>query len=344
MLALLRGGASRGWEQIVLNPFDRRSEDSVLSEEVVATGASYTRQDAPTTRFAQLPSARSWLRSELTRLSPMIVHVHLFHALALAATLKLGGVRTVLTHHHGDHFRASGKGVFQRIDRRLGRRMDRVVAPSKAVATFLKEDYGYPPHVVTVIPNGWEGVPRGSRADDSEAPLICVGNLRAQKDHHILLRAFRVVVDHHPAMRLKLIGDGPLRTELERCTNEFGLTAAVEFCGAVNDVWGHLSQAQLFVLASRYEPLGIAALEAMAAGLPVVATDVGGLRETVRSGMNGILVPPGDPHALSETLLSLIASPGERQRMGITGREMAREWKMEVTVDRYFDLYEELSR
>lgn len=341
MLALLREGTRRGWRQEVLNPFDIDPAGSVLGAEISALGDVGYRARS-TRHLIELPKARRWLDRTLEGTNADIVHVHLFHALVMTASLRSDRPR-ILTHHHGAHFKASGRRLYGAVDRLAGKRMDRVVACSDWVRSFLVESYGYRNEFVTTIENGWEGTPLAKAGRAGQPPvLVCVANFREQKDHLTLLRAFELLVRAHPEARLRLVGDGPLKPEIVRSIREAGLEEKVDLVGAVRDVWSYLAAADVFVLTSTYEPLGIAVLEAMAARLPVVASDVGGLREIVEREVSGILVPPGDPAAFAEAIAGLLESESTREKMGLEGQKTAERWKMSVTVDRYFELYEQL--
>ena len=150
--------------------------------------------------------------------------------------------------------------------------------------------------------------------------VICVAGFREEKDHATLLRAFRTVVDARPAV-LRLVGDGPERAAAEALTRELGLEDSVEFLGDRSDVERLLADADVFVLASyAVENLPFAVLEAMAAGLPVVATDVGALAELVRDGVTGALVPARDPEALAGAVTGLLADSDRARALGLAGR------------------------
>ncbi|HEX5374754.1 MAG TPA: glycosyltransferase, partial [Solirubrobacterales bacterium] len=167
-------------------------------------------------------------------------------------------------------------------------------------------------------------------------------NFRAQKGHPVLIEAFATVAQRMPEARLVLLGDGPELPAARRLVGELGLAGRVELPGPQADVWPWLATAHVFALASHYEPLGIAVLEAMGAGLPVVATGVDGIRELVWPGVTGELVPPGDPAAMAQALIAILEDPGAATQMGTAGRAAAAENRMELCVERYFDLYERL--
>ncbi|HWQ15173.1 MAG TPA: glycosyltransferase, partial [Roseiflexaceae bacterium] len=152
-----------------------------------------------------------------------------------------------------------------------------------------------------------------------EPPAVAmVARFFPQKDHALLLRAFAAA--GHPQARLLLVGDGPGLPECRRLVAGLGLGERVQFLGARDDVPHILAGAQVFALASRYEGVPISVLEAMRAGLPVLATAVGGVAEAVAHGRTGLLTPPGDERALAAGLRLLLGQPHLRAAMGAAGR------------------------
>lgn len=336
LAALTRKGDELGWEQVVLNPFAERGATPELAE--VLEGVPYLGFHGA--HLTRLLRARRWLCRKLASFAPDLVHAHLFHAMAATASLPRNrGVVRIATHHHGDFLRQQRRVVEQLIDRVSGRRLDLVVAVSDAVRDFLISDYGYGSAQVLTIGNGWQGDVVHSRTPPAErGVIVCVANFRPEKGHDVLLGAFQVVRRERDA-RLVLIGDGPLRGKLMRKVQAMGMTADVDFVGRLDNVWPHLAEADVFVAPSLSEPFGIAVLEAMAAGLPVIASAVGGLQALVKDGETGYLVSPGDQSSLARKMVALLDSPDARSSMGAAAQEVAERMKMDVTVDRYFDLY-----
>jgi glycosyltransferase involved in cell wall biosynthesis len=175
-----------------------------------------------------------------------------------------------------------------------------------------------------VIPNAVDvDAARRARHDGDPPRIAAVGRLAWPKDPRTLVRALaRVRVTPFSAL---IVGDGPERAGVEAEVRELGLESAVELCGPRSDVPDLLARSDLFVLASRSEGGPISILEAMAAGLAVVAADVGGVGDLVVDGVTGLLVPPADPDALAAALDRLLADPGLRRRLGAAGLERARE-------------------
>jgi glycosyltransferase involved in cell wall biosynthesis len=177
----------------------------------------------------------------------------------------------------------------------------------------------------TVIPNAVDvsALPTRSQGVSEPVEIVSVGRLAAPKDFSTLLAALALL----PAgrARLTVLGDGPLRPALEEQVAELGLAGDVVLAGEAADVRPYLDRADLFVLSSTSEGMPISVLEAMAAGLPVVASAVGGLHEIVVDGATGFLVPPSQPQALADALGRLVEDAGLRGRLGAGGRQRAED-------------------
>jgi glycosyltransferase involved in cell wall biosynthesis len=338
MVALLQGGAERGWDQTVLNPFARTPHED-LAERCRDFG--YEAFTAPGSRPLALPATTRWARRRLAELRPDVLQAYLTHALVLVAALPRSNEIRILSHQHGMHFEAADRRLAAWTDRLAGRRFDHVVACSDSVREFLVESYRYPPARVTSIRNGWSGTPL--EPDREPRPtIVCTANFSAEKGHAVLVEAFATVAQRIPDAQLVLLGHGAEMAAMERRAGELGLAERIEFAGFQDSIWPWLSRAHLFVLPSNYESLGIAVLEAMGAGLPVVATSVGGVTELVQPGVTGELVPAGDAGAMAAALVSVLGDPEKAARMGAAGRAAAENERMSACVDRYFDLYERL--
>ncbi|WP_338202885.1 glycosyltransferase [Candidatus Nephthysia bennettiae] len=163
-------------------------------------------------------------------------------------------------------------------------------------------------------------LPRYWQVDDPRMTAVCVANLRWQKAHWVLVEAIRHVVQEYPTFKLVLMGEGPERTQLEARVAELGLTANVTMVGSIAHAPELLPIFHLSVLASVQESFPNALVESMAAGVPVVATRVGGTPELVRDGTDGLLVAPADPKALADAMLALLSESALRDRMGMSAR------------------------
>lgn len=163
--------------------------------------------------------------------------------------------------------------------------------------------------------------------------LVFVARFYAPKDHATLLRAMTRINN----AQLVLVGDGELRGEMERLAIRLGIKERVFFLGQRTDIAQVLKACDIYVHSAEAEAFGIAACEAMAAGLPVIASDVPGLAEVVAGA--GILFPVGDDQALAREIQSVLASPQRRQQMSEAGRQRAKRYGIDRIVDEYIDLY-----
>ena len=166
-----------------------------------------------------------------------------------------------------------------------------------------------------------------------------MGRLDPIKGHGTLIDAFPQVLLHRPEARLLLAGDGELREAYERRAEELKIHRRVHFLGWREDVSDLLEAVDLFALPSLNEGMGRAALEAMAAGLAVVATRVGGLPLIVDEGKTGLLVPPEDAGALAATIVHVLSSPEMRRAMGEAGRRKAAAFSDDAMVEKIESLY-----
>lgn len=334
MLDLISGGARQGVVQVVYNTFEPSKKGSELASLVDGVGVPYNKP--PTD--SNLLSSRQWLIHQLSNFSPDVVVALLPAAMALCATLprRLASC-WIASHQHGNHLHESNKRVKEIVDRAAGYRCDRVVACSEAVHEFLRTTYRYPARRVVTILNGWSGVPL-ERQSTNKPTIISVGRLREEKGHAELLRAFALVRTNIEA-DLVLVGDGPQFSTLRALARDIGVEGSVRFTGELPDVWPQLAKADVFALPSHHEALGIAVLEAMAAGLPVVASNVGGVPELVRDGKSGYLVPPKDAEALAAKLYELLSNPSLARSMGEAGLAIAASHRSETTAERYFSLF-----
>ncbi len=208
---------------------------------------------------------------------------------------------------------------------------DAVLAVSEQVRQHAIEVDGIAPERVETIYNGLDLTQWSGNADvrsDDGLVVTTVGNLRRVKGHDVLIEAAAIVCRKMPEARFT-IGGEVLEPEyfaaLEQQVIRLGLEQHVSFIGGVRDLPRHLSGADLFVLPSRSEGFSNAILEAMAASLPVVATDVGGNAEAVRSGVTGLIVPPENAEALARALLAILGDRTRRAAMGLAGKQLVAE-------------------
>jgi glycosyltransferase involved in cell wall biosynthesis len=150
---------------------------------------------------------------------------------------------------------------------------------------------------------------------------VLVSRLSAEKDIQSLIKAVPLVLQELPNFILRLVGDGACRPSLEKLTAQLSLGEHVQFAGETHEVWRELQRASMFVLPSLTEGVSLSLLEAMATGLPVVVTRVGGNVEVVEENRTGLLVDPGAPSELAQAMVALASDPALSQRLGLAGRQ-----------------------
>lgn len=204
---------------------------------------------------------------------------------------------------------------------------------------------------VVMIPNGIipvsvdnanrSSVRRASGFGDDDVLFLSVGRLVYQKAHEYLVSAMSIVVQDAPNAKVGICGDGALRNDLEMQIHSLRLEEHIRLFGMRDDVIKYLAAADVFVLPSRWEGLPIALLEAMSAGLPVIATRVEGVNEVVQDGIHGLLVPTESPDTLAKAILQLCRDPEMRHRMGSAAGKRVRD---SYTTDRMCEQYLALMR
>jgi glycosyltransferase involved in cell wall biosynthesis len=268
-----------------------------------------------------------------------VIHTHDDKPLLYGApAVKLARAhRFVHTHHHGLVPQITPR--LRKLEAWLGRWTDAFVCVSQDGARAM-EATGLPAEHIITLWNGIDLEEYPYQGPHPGGPAVTVARLSPEKDIATLLRAVALVAPTTPGFRLEIAGAGPLRAELVRLTSELGLADRVRFLGAVDDVPALLATASVFVLPSQTEGISLTILEAMARGLPVLATNVGGNPEVVLNGTTGLLVPAGDPAALAQGLVRLWSNRDDAQLMGRAGRRRAETYfDVRTMIARYERLY-----
>lgn len=230
-----------------------------------------------------------------------------------------------------------------RLQRHAYRCATKVVANSAAARRIL-EDEGLPTASIAVIPNGVD-VPAFPERSPEVATrparsVITIANLRAEKDHETLIAAAALVAADFPDVTFRIVGDGPRRPELEALVRGRNLQETVIFLGHREDVSQLLAEADVFVLPSRSEAFPNSAIEAMASGLPVVASAVGGLLDLIDDGRTGLLVEPGGPEQFAAAIRRLLADRHQAARLGAAARaDVIQRYGFDRMVKAFEDLY-----
>jgi len=293
-------------------------------------------------RRVSLAYARG-IRNLLKRRPFDLVHAHIFASAVAAAIATLGKSASLVITEHTEASWQTWRT--SRVSRWAHRRAKRVIAVSTPIERRLIEREGVPPHLVTRIPNAVippSDVPAGALPDGwLEGPLVgVVARLQPEKGVANFLKAAARVSENFPRTRFLVVGDGPLRGELLDLAEHLGVSERVRFLGYRSDSRALMELMDLLVVPSLTEGSPLIVLEAMAAGVPVVASAVGGIPDQVRHGREGMLVPPDDPDALVEALGALLRDPAYARRLGEAGRRRTEnEFSHETMVRRIEGVY-----
>lgn len=267
---------------------------------------------------------------------PDVIHAHtLFYhtSLVAAAVARRFRVPLLVTLHVGavgalpQPYRAMTQLYEGTAGRLLLAGARRVICVSNDVQRHALS-LGVPGSKLSVVPNGVDATRYrpGERVGSGPPVVLCVGRLILNKGQHLLLEAVAELRQRGLALRLLLVGDGPSEKQLRQQVARLGIDDVVEFLGHRDDVDSLLAASDIFVRPSLTEGMSLAVLEALAAGLPVVATDVSGSRQLIEDGVNGVVVPPGCSVELANGLRGLVQDPALRKQIGACARERARAY------------------
>jgi glycosyltransferase involved in cell wall biosynthesis len=276
--------------------------------------------------------------------APDIIHAHTSKAGLLARfAARLTGTPVVFTAHTWSF--ADGLPWLQRLIavplERLAAATGTIITVSEANTAIAVEKSIRPEKDITRI---WNGVPdtagRATPGSRHKLVLMTAARFAPQKDHLLLLEALQTVEGD---WRLLLVGDGPTRPQVEQAVKRMGLTDRIEFLGLRDDIGQLMANADVFVLPSKWEGLPLSILEAMRAGLPVIATNTGGVAEAVTDGVTGYLTAPGDAAQLSGRIQTLIDSRHLLSSMGWAARRRyEQDFKIDVMVRKTVAVYKQV--
>jgi glycosyltransferase involved in cell wall biosynthesis len=351
LLALLPGSAAAGDDVRIVVLAAGEDEERFLG---AAREAGIDAVSVPAGRDAD-PRVVLALGREIRRFVPDIVHTHLVHAdLWGQLAARRAGVAGVRSAHDVSATYRSAPG--RAAGRVAGRLAQRTIAISEHVAACLRAGNVAPPDRIRVVPYGIDPAAWGvddatrtsARGDLGVAPNDIVAGMAARlvegKGHSMVIEALRRTQGDAPTLHLLVAGDGPLRTELERSASSLP-RGIVRFVGHMDDVRTFLAACDLLVfptLPSLGEGFGLAALEAMATGRAVIATDVAALPEVVADGVTGLVVPP-DVGALAAAPVDLAGDADRRDAMGVAGRARAlNDFSLSAMVARTRAVYREV--
>jgi len=292
------------------------------------------------------------VRSMLRTLAPDIVHCFLFDANVWGVfAAKWAKVPVILSSRRSVDTWQNSRHIF--FEKRSNRCVDMVTANSHAVASFTVAQEDLPEERCRVLYGGVDTdhfkpplkEPSRTRWFHNNPTFVVgiVATLMPEKRHDLFLKAARVVADQVPGARFLIVGNGPWRESVEEEAKDLHLEDHVFLTGELLDPAPAYASMDVSVLCSDREGFSNAILEAMSAGLPVVATDVGGNAEAVVEGKTGFIVPTNDPNLLADRILQLAKHPDVRTKMGAAGRERAvHHFSLQQMIQGHLDLYDEL--
>ncbi len=280
-----------------------------------------------------------------------ILHSHQFGSNLWASMLgRIAATPVVIAHEHNWSF--DGEPVRRLLDRHvIATRADAFLAVSRQTRQAMIDLEGIDPEQVRFVPLGIATPPAGPRGDvraelgiSEGTPVIgTTCTLRPEKALDVLIRAAAALLGDFPDLRVLIAGDGPDRERVEALIAELDLGAVVSLLGGRGDIPDFLRSLDVAVCSSDWEGSPLSVMEYMEAELPVVATRVGGIPDMIESGVEGVLVEPGDPEAMAGAIGGLLRDPARAVAMGRRGRRRRRaEFDLDVTARMIGELYEEL--
>lgn len=279
-----------------------------------------------------------------------IIHTHLVHASIIGRiAAKLAGVKSIITTRHYVYYHKE-KSLVNWVERKTAVFNNNFIAISNAVKEYMVNREKYEPDRITMIYNSVDLGLFDSRDRDviprnNNFLIGSVGRLHPSKGYDTLLKSMPQVIEKFPQVKLMIAGNGTEKAHLEKLCTQLHISDKVIFLGrkTPEEIRNLLREINLFVLVSNWEGFGLAVVEAMASGLAVVTTKVGGLPEIVENGRTGFLVPPVQPHALAEKMIRLLKDQKLSMEMGKQGRKRAAAFfSLDRIIMKLEDLYREL--
>jgi glycogen(starch) synthase len=321
--------------------------------------ARVIRLGLPIRRFRQLYGPQAAIIAPILAARADVVHVHLGEDLAVlptgAAAAKLHRLPLVLTVHTSLHHTLAVSDLRSAVLKTLGGQIERwgehsaeaVLGITPRLSKLLISD-GAAENRIHVIPPGvnpslFEGPFEDPFSGVGRPRVLFVGRLAPQKGVDTLVAAAGLLKD--PCAQVLLVGDGPERKALERETERLGVGDRLHFVGFVTHdrLPAAMAHADVLVLPSLYEELGTVLLEAMQAGLPIVASETGGIPDVIEDGVNGLLVPPGDPEALARGIDRILSDGDLARRLSEGAQERGKDYDWEVLAERVLRVYQGLT-
>lgn len=290
------------------------------------------------------PSIISKMRRIIKAYQPDVIHTHR-HVLPYAFLASLGlKVKRVHTVHN----------VAQKEQTKAGKTINGVlfqhfnvvpVALSEEIQRTIQEVYGLPDNRIPVVFNGIDlsrCIVKESYARKDTFTVLHIGRFMDVKNHELLLRSFARFKEHHSDARLQLLGDGELKENMMQLAGQLNITDAVEFAGLQSNVYPWLHNADVFILPSKFEGMPMTLIEAMGTGLPIIASDVGGIPDMLMDQKDALLIAPKEENILV-ALESIYSDEEKRKRLGRNAWDKSAVFSAITMAKKYADIYENIS-
>lgn len=294
------------------------------------------------------PFAVFFIFKLIQKIQPNIIHTHLFQPRIYASIAHLFYKQAVLITQKHSIVNPKKHNVFILFEMLSIRMNKKVIAISESVKNSLIKYEFIPENKIFVLPNCIDyqkyndAMIRKLISNKKEVVIGTVGRLEREKGLNYLLLAMKIILTRFPNVKLDIIGDGSALNELKNLSKKINISNSVNFFGKFVDVIPFYNKMDIFVLPSILEGFGIVLLEAMASGIPIVATNVDGIREVVINMSSGLLVPPKSPKAIADAISNLIENPQLRDNLVKEGLNRAKEFDVKEHVMKLDRLYTNL--
>jgi len=342
---LQNGGAQKIVQELHRGLLDRGQPSSLIglsyaSDQILGAHSFPNQTPYSTKAFF---SIEGYLRKYLN--AGDILHAHLFPANLFCSILYryTNHKITILATEHSTSNHRRGKWWGRTLDRILYAPYHKLAAISNGTAQQLGDWLPETRSKTTVIPNGcrlkYTVSPPIFKRNNPKPVILSAGTLRDAKNYETALKAIALIRD--TPFQYHIAGDGPLKKDLLKLAKDLGVAEKVTWLGWVDDIWPHLEQADIFLMPSRWEGFGLAAVEAMNAGLPVVLSSIPGLRELITNAPNaGQLVDEQEAPTIANTLQWMLKNAEARIEMGQNAYVASLSYGIDTMIDRYLEWYQ----
>ena len=336
---LVYGLQKQGVEVVVVSLFDYHS---VITERLEKQGVKIIYLNK---KLGMDFSIIGKLRKIFKQEKPDVIHTHLYITKYAIPAAVLAGVKKRVHTVHNVAVKENGQAG--RLLNRCFFKMNHVVpvALSSIVQESIAKEYKIKKEKIPVVFNGIDlskCLPKEEYAiRDNVFQILHIGRFMKQKNHRGLIEAFSIFHKKYPNSVLQLIGDGEQRKDIEKAVEEKGLNSAVEFLGLQDNVYEYLHNADIFTLPSLYEGIPMTLIEAMGTGLPIIATNVGGVPDMLKNGESAILTDV-DSEKIAESFLEIAEDEGKRELLGVNAKKTAVQFSAEIMAEEYLKIYQKV--